>query len=388
MQKTDSLAFHKKYRGKIEIKNKFALRSRNTLSLAYTPGVAEVCEKIKLNPESVYDYTMKNNFIAVVSDGTRVLGLGNIGAEPALPVMEGKAMLFKKFGGVDAIPICLKTTEKNKIIEIVQALEPTFGGINLEDIETPKVFEIYDELKKTMNIPVFHDDRHGTGVVVLGALINALKLVEKDKNAEIVLAGAGSAIKGIAEIVLAYGIKNITVLDSKGVLNEKREDIEEYKKWFVKNSNPKCSGTLENALKGADVVIAASAPNIIKKEMIASMNKNAIVFALSNPVSEISYSDAKSAGAKIVATGKSTSPNQVNNVLAFPGIFRGALNIMAKEINMEMMVAAAQAIANTAKASENAIIPSIFHTALRKNIAYAVMQKALETGVARRKINV
>ncbi len=383
----DPLEFHKKHKGKIEVRSKVPLNSKEALSLAYTPGVAKVCLEIKEKPDTVYDYTMKNNFVAVINDGTRILGLGNIGPEAGIPVMEGKSALFNGFGGVDSVPISLKTTKKEEIIQITQMLEPSFGGINLEDIETPKVFESYDELKKTMGIPVFHDDRHGTGIVVLGGLINALKVAGKDKNADIVLVGAGVAIMGVMELLLAYGIRNTTVLDSKGVLHAGRTDIEPYKKWFIQNSKPMCTGGLAEAMKGADVVIAASAPNIIKKEMVSSMNKNAIVFTLSNPNSEILYQDAKDAGAKVVATGRSDFPNQVNNVLAFPGIFRGALDVRAKEINMEMMIAAAEGIANSVKSlNETNIAPLPFDRAVAVNVAMAVAQKAVETGAARLKL--
>lgn len=383
----DPLEFHRKHRGKIEVKSKVPLDSKEALSLAYTPGVAKVCAEIKERPETVYDYTMKGNFIAIVNDGTRVLGLGNIGPEAGLPVMEGKAALFKGFGGVDAVPISVKTMDREEIVKITQMIEPSFGGINLEDIETPKVFGIYDELKRTMGIPVFHDDRHGTGIVVLGGLINALKVAGKGKDAQVVLVGAGAAIMGVMEILLAYGIRNITVLDSKGVLDKSRSGIEPYKKWFVENSKPRARGGLAEAMKGADVVIAASAPDIIKKAMVAGMGTNAIVFTLSNPDSEISYQDAKEAGAKVVATGRSDFPNQVNNVLAFPGVFRGALDVRAKEINMEMMVAAAEGIAKTVKSlGETGIVPLPFDRAVAVNVAMAVAQKAVETGAARLKL--
>ncbi len=380
----DPLEFHRKHKGKIEVKSKVPLNSKEALSLAYTPGVAKVCLEIRDKPDTVYDYTMKNNFVAVINDGTRILGLGNIGPEAGLPVMEGKSALFNGFGGVDSVPISLKTTDKDEIIRITQMLEPSFGGINLEDIETPKVFEIYDELKKTMGIPVFHDDRHGTGIVVLGGLINAMKVAGKGKDAQVVLVGAGSAIMGIMELMLEYGMKNITVLDSKGVLDKSRHDIEPYKKWFVDNSKPKCKGGLADAMKGADIVIAASAPGIIKKEMVASMAKNAIVFTLSNPNSEILYQDAKDAGAKIVATGRSDVPNQVNNVLVFPGLMRGTLDVRAKEINHAMMIAAAEGLAKTVKAlNETNIVPLPFDREVAVNVATAVAQKAVETGVAR-----
>lgn len=383
----DPLEFHKKHKGKIEVRSKVPLSSVEALSLAYTPGVAKVCLKIRNNPKSVYDYTMKNNFVAVINDGTRILGLGNIGPEAGLPVMEGKSALFKEFGGVDSVPISLKTTDKDEIIRTTQLLEPSFGGINLEDIETPKVFEIYDELKKTMGIPVFHDDRHGTGIVVLGALINAMKVAGKDKNSEVVLVGAGAAVMGITELLLAHGIRNITVLDSKGILDKDRNDIEEYKKWFVENSKPRAKGGLVEAMKGADIVIAASAPNIIRKEMVASMGRNAIVFTLSNPNAEIAYQDAKDAGAMIVASGRSDLPNQVNNVLAFPGVFRGALDVRAREINIEMMIAAAEGIAKTVKMPHaDAIVPMAFDRAVAVNVAMGVAQKAVETGVAELKL--
>ncbi len=387
----DPLEFHKKHRGKIGVSCKVPLNSIEALSLAYTPGVAKVCLEIRDKPETVYDYTLKNNFVAVVNDGTRILGLGNIGPEAGIPVMEGKAALFKEFGGVDSVPISLKTTNKEDIIKITQMLEPSFGGINLEDIETPKVFEIYDELKKTMNIPVFHDDRHGTGIVVLAGLINALKVAGKGKDASVVLIGAGAATMGNMELILAYGMKNITVLDSRGVLDSSRKDIEEYKKWFIKNSKPRAKGgaSAAEAIKGADIVIAASASGskAITPEMVKSMAPNAIVFALSNPVPEISYQEAKDAGAKVVATGRSDTPNQTNNVLVFPGVMRGALDVRAKEINIEMMVAAAEAIANSVKVvGDTSIVPLPFDRAVAVSVATAVAEKAVETGVAKLKL--
>ncbi|MDD5337416.1 MAG: NADP-dependent malic enzyme [Candidatus ainarchaeum sp.] len=379
----DAVEFHKKLRGKMEIRSRVKLDSKEALSLAYTPGVARVCSEIARKPELVYEYTNKWNNVAIVNDGTRILGLGDIGPEAGLPVMEGKAILFKEFGGVDAFPISLGTKRKEEIIAITKAIEPSFGGINLEDIETPKIFEIYEELRKAMNIPVFHDDRHGTGVVVLAGLINALKVAKKNKDAEIVLVGAGAAIMGIVELLLAYGISNITVLDSRGVLDGKRKDIESYKKFFVENSKPRSGGGLAECLKGADVVVAASAPGIIKKDMVAGMDRNAIVFALSNPNSEVEYNEAKKAGALVVATGRSDFPNQVNNVLAFPGIFRGALDVRAKEINLEMMVAAAEAIAASVKnPGVECIVPPAFDREVMKNVALAVARKAVETGVA------
>ncbi|MFA5077706.1 MAG: NADP-dependent malic enzyme [Candidatus Micrarchaeia archaeon] len=384
----DAVEFHKKLRGKMEIRSKVALKDSETLSLAYTPGVAKVCSEIAKKPEMVYEYTNKWNSVAIVNDGTRILGLGNIGPEAGLPVMEGKAILFKEFGGVDAFPISLNTRKKDEIIVITKAIEPSFGGINLEDIETPKVFEIYDALRKTMGIPVFHDDRHGTGVVVLAGLINALRVAKKDKDAEIVLVGAGAAIMGIVELLLAYGIRNITVLDSKGVLDKSRRDIEPYKKFFVEHSKPRSKGGIAECLKGADAVIAASAPGIIKKEMVAGMNKNAIVFALSNPDSEIDYNETKNAGALVVATGRSDFPNQVNNVLAFPGIYRGALDVRAKEINLGMMVAAAEAIAGSVKNPDaERIVPPAFDREVVKNVALAVAKKAVESGVAQKEFS-
>ncbi|MBU0586385.1 NADP-dependent malic enzyme [Candidatus Micrarchaeota archaeon] len=386
----DPLEFHKKYKGKIGVNSRVSLNGIEALSLAYTPGVAKVCEEIHKKPETVYDYTMKNNFVAIINDGTRILGLGDIGPEAGLPVMEGKAALFREFGGVDAVPISLKTKDKDEIVRITQMIEPSFGGINLEDIETPKVFEIYDELVKTMDVPIFHDDRHGTGIVAMAGLINAMKVAGKEKNAEVVLIGAGAAIMGIMELLLAYGMENLTVLDSKGVLDDDRKDIEEYKKWFVEKSKPKGKGGISDVLKGADIVIAAaagSAKDIITKEMIQSMNKNAIVFTLRNPIPEISYEDAREAGARVVATGRSDYPNQANNVLVFPGLFRGALDVRAKEINLEMMIAAAEAVANSVKVpNENKILPLPFEKDVAENVAIAVAEKAVETGVARIKL--
>ncbi len=381
-----AIEFHKG--GKIEIKSKVKLDAREDLSLAYTPGVAEPCKLIAKDREKAYDYTSKWNLVAIVSDGSAVLGLGNIGAHAAIPVMEGKALLFKKFAGVDAFPVCLDTQDVDEIVNIVEKLSPVFGGINLEDISAPRCFEIEEKLKKKLDIPVFHDDQHGTAVVVLAALLNALKIVGKDKeNTKITISGAGAAGIAITKLLLKYGFKNIVVCDSKGILESSREDLNWAKREIAELTNPAgLKGSLKDAVRGADVFIGVSAPLILTKEMVESMNCDAIVFAMANPVPEIMPDDARTAGARIVGTGRSDFPNQINNALAFPGIFRGTLDCRAKEINDEMKIAAAEAIASCVdekELEEGTVVPSIFDKNLHNSVAIAVRRAATKTGVAR-----
>lgn len=346
----NSIELSKLLGGKIEIKSKKKLTER-TLPILYTPGVAEVSKAIAKNKKLVFEYTIRKNTVAVVSDGSAVLGLGNIGPEAALPVMEGKALLFKELAGVDAIPIVLATQDTEEIIKIVKAIAPTFGGINLEDISAPRCFEIEERLKKELDIPVFHDDQHGTAIVVLAGLINALKVVKKDiKRVKIAISGLGAAGTSVIKLLIKYGAKNIVVSDSKGIIYRYREGISEVKRKISKMTNPEnIKGKLTDALAGADVFIGVSAPNLIEAEDIRKMNKDAIVFAMSNPIPEIMPEEAKRGGAKIIATGRSDYPNQINNVLAFPGIFRGALDTRTRMITDEHKLKAARAIAGLVK---------------------------------------
>ena len=369
----ESLKLHKEKRGKIFLGVKIPITSREDLSLAYTPGVAEPCRVIAKDIQKVWGYTARRNWVAVVSDGTAVLGLGDIGPEAGLPVMEGKAVLFKEFGGVDAFPICLRTKNPDEIVAIVQALEPSFGGINLEDISAPRCFEIEERLKASMGIPVFHDDQHGTAIVVLAGLINALKIVEKKfEDVKIVIAGAGAAGIAVAKILLSSGAKNIILVDSGGVISRERAGLNGSKKKILDATNPEnISGGLEEAMRGADIFIGVSAPGIVNGEMVKSMNRDAIVFSMSNPTPEIMPNLAKAAGARIVATGRSDFSNQINNVLAFPGIFRGALDAKAKQITEEMKLAAARALADyVVEPTEEKIIPN----PLDKNVAVIVAE--------------
>ncbi|OGY85386.1 MAG: malate dehydrogenase [Candidatus Kerfeldbacteria bacterium RIFOXYA2_FULL_38_24] len=374
-QKEKALALHKKYPGKIGLAVKTKITSREDLSLAYSPGVAEPCKKIAENVEDVWKYTARRNLVAVISDGSAVLGLGNIGAEAGLPVMEGKAVLFKEFGNVDAFPLMLATQDVEEIIKIVKALEPTFGGINLEDISAPRCFEIEERLKKEMHIPVFHDDQHGTAVVVLAGLINALNLTNrKFADIKIVISGAGAAGVAIAKILLARGAKNIVAVDSKGIVAKNRQSLNESKKKLLALTNPKnITGNLTDAMKNADVFIGVSAPGIVTPTMVRSMNTDPIIFAMANPIPEIMPDEARAAGAAIVGTGRSDFPNQVNNVLAFPGIFRGVLDVHAPQITEEMKLAAADALANYVK---NPTPENIIPDALDKNVV-AVVAKAV-----------
>lgn len=383
----ESLIFHEKYKGKLEIKSRVKVENSQDLSLAYTPGVAEPCRAIHKDPSAAYMYTRKWNTVAVISDGTAVLGLGDIGPLASLPVMEGKSVLFKEFADVDAFPIVLDTKDVDEIVETLVRIAPTLGGINLEDISAPRCFEIEKKLKERLNIPVFHDDQHGTAIIVLSGLINALKIVNKNiEDLKIVVNGAGSAGTAITKLLLSYGAKNIVVCDRDGALNR---DIEYSNKYFeelanITNPNNE-SGILKDVIKNADVFIGVSAPNIVSKEMVKSMNSDAILFAMANPTPEIFPDDAKEAGAKVIGTGRSDFPNQINNVLAFPGIFRGALDVRATEINEQMKIAAAHAIANSVSKEElnpNYIIPKAFNLEVQKKVAEAVKEAAIKSGVS------
>mgnify|MGYP000788669048 CR=1 FL=1 len=383
-----ALQLHKEWNGKLDVTPKCQVKSREDLAVAYTPGVAEPCKVIAENKEAAYQYTIKSNTVAVVSDGSAVLGLGNIGALAAMPVMEGKAVLFKEFGGVNAVPICLDTQDTEEIIKAVTWLAPAFGGINLEDISAPRCFEIEERLKETLDIPVFHDDQHGTAIVVLAGIINALKVVGKKKeDCRVVVNGAGSAGVAITKLLLTYGFPNIIMCDRVGIVSKDTEGLNWMQKKMteVTNLNNE-TGSLADALKGADIFIGVSAPNIVTPKMVASMNRDSILFAMANPIPEIMPDVAKAAGARVVGTGRSDFPNQINNVLAFPGIFRGALDVRASEINDEMKIAAAKAIASFVTddlLSADYIIPSALDKNVATAVAEAVAKVAKETGVAR-----
>lgn len=389
----ESLHMHRIHKGKLESKSKVQVRNAKDLSLAYSPGVAEPCKEIYDKPETVYDYTMKGNMVAVVSDGTAVLGLGNIGPEAALPVMEGKAVLFKSFAGVDAFPICLNTTDVDKIVETVKLLEPTFGGVNLEDIAAPNCFEIEERLKKETNIPIFHDDQHGTAIVTVAGLVNALKLIgKKMTEIKVVANGAGAAGIAIIKLLYSYGVRDIIMCDTKGAIYDGRpQGMNKIKDEVAKFTNREnLKGNLEDAIKGADVFIGVSVAGALTKEMVQSMNSDAVIFAMANPVPELMPEEAKEAGAKVVGTGRSDFPNQVNNVLAFPGIFRGALDVRATHINEKMKVAAVEAIASLIKEDElhaDYVIPGPFDPRVAPHVAAAVAKAAMETGVARIKVD-
>ena len=364
--------------GKIEINNRLPLSTRDDLSIAYTPGVARVCTEIHKNPENAYKLTIKGNTVAVVTDGTAVLGLGDIGPKAAMPVMEGKAMLFKQFADIDAWPICLDTTDTEEIISIVKALAPGFGGINLEDISAPRCFEIEERLRNELDIPVFHDDQHGTAVVTTAALINALKLVrKKPKDIKVVVSGAGAAGTACSKMIMHLGVKNLIGCDSKGAIHNQRTDINQSKRWFADNANPdQEQGSLKEVLKGADVFVGVSAPNILDAGDIRNMEKDAIVFAMANPDPEILPEDARPVAA-VVASGRSDYPNQINNVLCFPGIFRGALDCRAKTITEEMKLAASHAIAETLDEQHlnpDYIIPTVFDKSVTPKIAAAIAE--------------
>ena len=378
-----ALELHKEWKGKISTEAKCEVKTREDLALAYTPGVAEPCKVIHEDPKEAYTYTLKQNTIAVVSDGSAVLGLGNIGPEAAMPVMEGKAVLFKEFGGVNAFPICLKTQDVDEIVETVQRLEPTFGGINLEDISAPRCFEIERRLKETMNIPVFHDDQHGTAIIVLAGVINSLKLTGKKKeDSRIVVNGSGAAGIAISKLLLRYGFRHLVICDSKGIISRERENLNWIKKEMLEVTNlDNQNGTLADALVGADIFIGVSAPNSVTEEMVRSMNKDAILFAMANPVPEIMPDLAKAAGARIVGTGRSDFPNQVNNVLVFPGIFKGALEGKARQITEDMKLAAAEALAGIVsdeELNEEFILPEAFNPKVSEVVSAAVRENITE----------
>ncbi len=375
-----AIFLHKEWKGKLEITAKSPVKSREDLSIAYTPGVAEPCKVIAQNPQEAYHYTMKGNTVAVVSDGSAVLGLGNIGPYAAMPVMEGKCVLFKEFAGINAVPICLDTQDTEEIIKTVTCLAPGFGGINLEDISAPRCFEIEERLKKTLSIPVFHDDQHGTAIVVLAGIINALKIVGKE-NCKVVVNGAGSAGIAITKLLLSYGFCNITMCDRLGIIGKDYPELNwmQQKMTAVTNLEQK-TGTLADALNGADIFIGVSAPNIVTPEMAASMNSDAIIFAMANPVPEILPDAAKAAGVRIIGTGRSDFPNQINNVVAFPGIFKGALEGRASQITEEMKLAAAEAIASLVSPEqlhEDFIMPEAFDPRVAQVVSQAVKSHIL-----------
>ena len=379
----EALQKHEQWQGKLEVTSKAKVDSREALAIAYTPGVAEPCKEIAKNRDDVYKYTMKGNTVAVISDGTAVLGLGDIGPEAAMPVMEGKAVLFKEFAGINAVPICIDTKDTEEIIKFVKQIAPTFGGINLEDISAPRCIEIEERLKKELNIPVFHDDQHGTAIVVLAGIINALKVADKKKeDCKVVVNGGGSAGLAITKLLLYYGFKDVTVVDRYGILDENADWMNWAQKDICKVTNPRgLKGLLTDALVGADIFVGVSAPNIVTKEMIASMNEKAIVFAMANPVPEIMPDLAKEAGALVVGTGRSDFPNQVNNVLVFPGIFKGALMARATGITEDMKIAAAVAIASMIKdedLNENNILPQPFADGVADRVAQAVIERACQ----------
>ncbi|MBO8163692.1 MAG: NAD-dependent malic enzyme [Brevibacillus sp.] len=389
----EALELHKKHQGKLETVTKVPIRNAHDLSLAYSPGVAEPCKEIYDDPTKVYEYTIKGNLVAVVSDGTAVLGLGNIGPEAAMPVMEGKAALFKAFAGVDAFPICLNTSDPEKIIETVKLLEPTFGGVNLEDIAAPACFEIEERLKRETKIPVFHDDQHGTAIVTAAGLINALRVVDKKlEEIRVVVNGAGAAGIAIIKLLLSMGVRDIIMCDTKGIIYEGRSfGMNAVKEQVAKLTNrSRLSGDLADAMKGADVFIGVSVAGAVTMEMVESMNRDPIIFAMANPVPEIMPDEAKQAGAAVIGTGRSDFPNQVNNVLAFPGIFRGALDTYATNINEEMKLAAVYAIADLITPEEltaDRVIPAPFDPRVAPHVAAAVAKAAMETGVARRTVD-
>ncbi|WP_294181555.1 NADP-dependent malic enzyme [uncultured Clostridium sp.] len=385
-----ALKFHRDNEGKISINCKVPLQTKDDLTLAYTPGVAEPCMEINKNYETIYDYTSKGNMVAVVTNGTAVLGLGDIGAGAGLPVMEGKAVLFKTFGGVDAFPVCLDTKDVDKIVETVKLMEPVFAGINLEDIKAPQCFEIESKLKEICNVPVFHDDQHGTAVVSAACIINALKIVDKKfEDLKVVVNGAGAAGIAITKLIMSMGTKNIILCDTKGAIYKGRTiGMNRYKNKMAEITNPDLEqGSLTDVLKGADLFIGVSAANCVTQEMVKSMNKDAVIMAMANPNPEILPELAVEAGAKVVCTGRSDFPNQVNNVLAFPGIFRGALDVRATEINDEMKMAAAYAIADCVSEKQlkpEYVIPDAFDPQVAQKVAYYVAKSAIDTGVAKR----
>lgn len=387
--KEKALKLHKDNQGKLEVISKVPVNTKEDLSLAYTPGVAEPCLKIKENYDDIYEYTSKGNIVAVVTNGTAVLGLGDIGAGAGLPVMEGKAVLFKTFAGVDAFPICLNSKNVDEIINTVKLMEPSFGGINLEDIKAPECFEIERRLKEEMNIPVFHDDQHGTAIVVLAAIINSLKVTKRNiADAKFVINGAGSAGISIAKLLMRAGAKHVIMVDRIGIIEESQEWMNDAQKEIAKVTNREhLTGTLADAVKGADAFIGVSAPGVLTKEMVSTMAKDSIVFAMANPVPEIFPDEAKAGGALVAGTGRSDYPNQVNNLLAFPGIFRGALDVRATDINEEMKIAAAYGIAELIPESEltpDYVIPAATDRRISPVVASFVAKAAIDTGIARR----
>ncbi len=388
MKNIAALELHRKNQGKMEIQSKVELENGNDLSLAYSPGVAEPCLEIKNNPNDVYEYTMKGNLVGVVSDGTAVLGLGDIGPEASLPVMEGKALLLKRFANIDAFPICLDTTDTEEIIRTVKILSPTFGAINLEDIAAPRCFEIEQRLREECKIPVFHDDQHGTAIVVAAGLINALKLAEKEiSQIKVVINGAGAAGIAITKLLISLGVQNIMMCDSKGIIYKGRPNGMNTQKEEIAHltNQHEQQGTLKTALKDADVFIGVSVANVLTKELVEEMNHDPIVFALANPNPEILPEQAKEYGVKVIATGRSDYPNQVNNVLAFPGIFRGALDVRATDINEEMKLAATKAIASLINIEElhaDYVIPNPFDPRVVEAVSKAVSKAAIQSGVA------
>ena len=390
----DALKMHLENKGKVGVFSKVPVHNSQDLSLAYSPGVAEPCKDIYEDEQKVYDYTSKGNLVAVVSNGTAVLGLGNIGPKAAMPVMEGKAVLFKSFADVDAFPICLDTKDPEKIIETVRLLEPTFGGVNLEDIAAPQCFEIEERLKEICNIPVFHDDQHGTAIVTAAGLINALKLVGKPiEEITVVANGAGSAGVAISKLLLSMGVKDVLLCDTKGIIYQGRpEGMNSFKEEMARITNKEQKqGKLADALVGADVFVGVSAAGAVTQDMVRSMNRDAIIFAMANPTPEIMPDDAKAAGALVIGTGRSDFPNQVNNVLAFPGIFRGALDVHATEINEEMKIAAVHAIAgliSDAELNPDYVIPNPFDPRVAVAVATAVATAAMETKVAQKQVNI
>ena len=384
----ESLALHYEKKGKIEVISTVPVNDAKDLSLAYTPGVAEPCLVIQKDVEKSYELTRRWNMCAVITDGSAVLGLGDIGPEAGMPVMEGKCVLFKEFGGVDAFPLCVKTQDVDEFVNAVYLISGSFGGINLEDIAAPRCFEIEEKLKEKCDIPIFHDDQHGTAVITLAGIINALKVVGKKKDdVRIAVSGAGAAATAITKLLLNYGIKDITMCDRKGAIYDGREGLNAAKAQIAKITNPqKLAGTLADVVKGADIFIGVSAPGMLTKEMVSTMAKDAIVFACANPIPEIFPDEAKAGGAKVVSTGRSDYPNQINNVLAFPGIFRGAFDVRASQINEEMKIAASHALAeliSDEELNEDYIIPKAFDPRVGKAVAEAVAKAARDTGVAR-----
>ncbi|SFJ12410.1 malate dehydrogenase (oxaloacetate-decarboxylating) [Halobacillus dabanensis] len=389
----EALHVHRVNKGKLETHSKVPVRNAKDLSLAYSPGVAEPCKEIYDHKETVYDYTMKGNMVAVVSDGSAVLGLGNIGPEASLPVMEGKAALFKSFAGVDAFPICLNTRDVDQIVQTVKLMEPTFGGVNLEDIAAPNCFIIEDRLKKETNIPIFHDDQHGTAIVTVAGLMNALKITGKSfSEIKVVANGAGAAGIAIIKLLYHFGVRDIIMCDSKGAIYEGREfGMNDVKDEIAKITNKdRTEGKLEEVMEGADVFIGVSVGGLLSKETVSRMNDDSIIFAMANPEPEIMPEDAKEAGARVIGTGRSDFPNQVNNVLAFPGIFRGALDVRATRINEKMKIAAAEAIASLVsddELSEDYVIPAPFDPRVAPAVAASVAKAAMESGVARHHVD-